>query len=124
MTGPPGTGKTAIAGSIADTCDELGLLAGSFFFATFAASAARRSKRYLVATLAYHLLLQLDDEHPLRHAILSAIRRDPSIFRKRLKDQFKFLLIKPFIDTKHQLDVSTLPKVFIIDSDGLDEVEG
>ncbi|TEB30689.1 hypothetical protein FA13DRAFT_1733552 [Coprinellus micaceus] len=45
LTGPAGTGKTAIAGSIADTCDEEGLLAGSFFFASFLASETRRSKR-------------------------------------------------------------------------------
>jgi hypothetical protein len=122
LTGPAGTGKTAIAGSIADTCDERGLLAGSFFFASFTASETRRSKRYLVATLTYHLIFLLNDNHPLRCAILLAVQKDPSIFKRRLKDQFKFLLVKPFSNTRHQFDTSTLPKVFIID--GLDEAEG
>lgn len=53
--------------------------------------------------------------------MLSAIERYPVIFRKRLKDQFKTLLLKPLLDTRGRLDLSTLPQVFIID--GLDEVE-
>jgi hypothetical protein len=121
LTGPAGTGKSAIAGSLADTCDEYGLLAGSFFFASFTGSEKRRSKRYLVATLTYHLILPLDKQHPLRRAILSAIQRDPFVFERRLRDQLRILLVKPFHDTRHQFDSSTLPKVFIID--GLDEVE-
>jgi hypothetical protein len=121
LTGPAGTGKTAIAGSIADTCDEQGLLAGSFFFASFLASETRRLKRYLVATLVYHLISPLDDDHPLRRAVLLAVQRDRSIFRKRLKDQLRLLLMKPLKDTRSQFDTSVLPKVFIID--GLDEVE-
>jgi hypothetical protein len=121
LTGPAGTGKTAIAGSIADTCDEEGLLAGSFFFASFLASETRRSKRCLVATLAHHLISPLDDDHPLRRAVLSVVQRDRFVFCKRLKDQFKLLLVKPLGDTRGQFDASVLPKVFIID--GLDEVE-
>jgi hypothetical protein len=121
LTGPAGTGKTAIAGSVADTCDEQGLLAGSFFFASFTGSEKRRSKRYLVATLAYHLVMQLGNDHPLRQAILAAVERDPAIFRRRLKDQIRVILVKPFQDTRTRFDTSALPNVFIID--GLDEVE-
>lgn len=122
MTGPAGAGKTAIAGSVADTCDERGLLAGSFFFASFAASGeTRRSKRYLVATLAYHLISALDSDHPLYRAVLSAVQRDRSIFHKRLKDQVRLLFLKPLKDTQGQFDTFALPEVFIID--GLDEVE-
>ena len=121
LTGPAGTGKTAIAGSIADACDEQGLLAGTFFFSSFTGSEKRRSKRYLVATLAYHLVMQLDNDHPLRHAMLAAVERDPSLFRRQLKDQIRGILVKPFHDTHTLFDTSTLPNVFIID--GLDEVE-
>ncbi|KAJ3514295.1 hypothetical protein NMY22_g14786 [Coprinellus aureogranulatus] len=121
LTGPAGTGKTAIMGSIADTCDEEGLLAGSFFYASFTGSEKRCSKRYLVATLAYHLIQGLVDEHPLRHAILAAIQRDPFVFKRQLKDQVRIALLKPYNDSQRQFDSTTLPKVFIID--GLDEVE-
>ena len=68
LTGPAGTGKTAIAGSIADTCDEEGLLAGSFFFASFVASETRRSKRCLVATLGPDDAHQDSGTHGGRHA--------------------------------------------------------
>jgi hypothetical protein len=121
LTGPAGAGKTAIAGSIADTCHELGILAGSFFFASFTGSERRRSKRYLMATLVYHLILPLDGQHPLRRAILSAIQQDPSIFRRQLREQVKVLLVKPFSDTRHQFNATSLPSAFVID--GLDEVE-
>ncbi|KAJ3525968.1 hypothetical protein NMY22_g10356 [Coprinellus aureogranulatus] len=121
LTGPAGTGKTAIMGSIADTCDEEGLLAGSFFYASFTGSEKRCSKRYLVATLTYHLIQALGDDLPLRHAILAAIQRDPLVFKRQLRDQFRIVLLKPFNESLHQFDPSVLPKVFILD--GLDEVE-
>ncbi|KAJ3508620.1 hypothetical protein NMY22_g16554 [Coprinellus aureogranulatus] len=121
LTGPAGTGKTAIMGSIADTCDEKGILAGSYFYASFTGSEKRRSKRYLIATLVYHLIQALGDEHPLRRAVLAAIQRDPLVFKRQLKDQFKIVLLKPFKESLHQFGPSVLPKVFILD--GLDEVE-
>ncbi|TEB30700.1 hypothetical protein FA13DRAFT_527798 [Coprinellus micaceus] len=121
LTGPAGTGKTAIAGSITEMCDELDLLAGGFFFASFAASESRRSKRCLVATLAYDLILPLDDDHPFRRAVIAAILRDPSVFCRRLKDQLRVVLVKPLFNTRHQFDAATLPKVFVLD--GLNEVQ-
>ena len=108
-------------GSVADTCEVERVLAGSFFFSSFAGSEKRRSKRYLVPTLAYYLVTQLPLEHPLRRAILASVRRDPAIFQRRLDFQFTALLVTPFNDTKHRFDSSILPKVFFID--GLDEVE-
>ncbi|KAJ3539498.1 hypothetical protein NMY22_g4716 [Coprinellus aureogranulatus] len=122
LSGPAGGGKTAIAGSIAETCDEQGLLAGSFFFSSFAGSLNRRLKRGLIATLAY-CLLQHDSLEMLRDPMLLAIERDPTIFRKRLRDQCRLLLLKPFYDalSRGPYDRTALPKVIIID--GLDEVE-
>ena len=120
LTGPAGTGKTAIAGSIADICDDRGILAGSFFFSSVSGSELRRSKGSLIATLAYNLL-QHDDLQALRGPMLSRIERDPTIFRKRLKDQCNALLLKPFCDVCGQLNGLAIPKVIVID--GLDEVE-
>ncbi|TEB31358.1 hypothetical protein FA13DRAFT_363031 [Coprinellus micaceus] len=119
VTGPAGSGKTAIAGSIAEICEDRGILAGSFFFSSFLGSEKRKSKRFLVGTLAYGLL-QNDGLQPLRGPILSSIERDLGIFRKRLRDQCKALLLKPFYDARNHLNWS-LPRVIIID--GLDEVE-
>ncbi|TEB33924.1 hypothetical protein FA13DRAFT_1773002 [Coprinellus micaceus] len=120
LSGPAGAGKTAIAGSVAETCEDMGLLAGSFFFSSFSGSEARHSKRCLITTLVY-CMLQHDALQALRGPILTTIERDPSIFRKRLRDQCKALLLKPFHDVGADLDWSSLPKVIIID--GLDEVE-
>ncbi|TEB33811.1 hypothetical protein FA13DRAFT_1789635 [Coprinellus micaceus] len=55
LSGPAGSGKTAIAGSVADVCQARGILAGSFFFSSFSPSPQRSSKQFLVATLAYQL---------------------------------------------------------------------
>lgn len=120
VSGPAGAGKTAIAGSIAEYCDEEGLLAASFFFSSFSSSEKRRSKRCVVATLVYSLL-QHDGLQALRESILSIIERDPAIFRTTLRKQCKALLLKPFHDSLGKLDVSALPRVIILD--GLDEVE-
>ncbi|KAJ3536258.1 hypothetical protein NMY22_g6111 [Coprinellus aureogranulatus] len=120
LSGPAGSGKTAIAGSIAEACDDEGILAGSFFFSSFAGSDNRRTKRCLIATLAY-CFLQHDTLQPLRATILSAMERDPSIFRKSIIGQCKTLLLKPFQVASGRLDMPSLPKVIIID--GLDEVE-
>ncbi|KAJ3524558.1 hypothetical protein NMY22_g10951 [Coprinellus aureogranulatus] len=120
LSGPAGSGKTAIAGSIAETCDDEGILAGSFFFSSFAGSESRRTKRCLIATLAY-CFLQHDALQPLRSVILSAIERDPSIFCKSIIGQCKTLLFKPLQVAARQLALSSLPKVIIVD--GLDEVE-
>ncbi|KAF6756424.1 hypothetical protein DFP72DRAFT_894255 [Ephemerocybe angulata] len=120
LTGPAGTGKTAIAGSVAETCSEQGLLAATFFFSSFSGSADRRSKACFVPTLAYQLRKHTGLQS-VGKAILSAIDNDPAIFRTRLKDQFTELILKPFRQLRGQYDTSTLPKVIIID--GVDECE-
>ncbi|KAF5336483.1 hypothetical protein D9611_006686 [Ephemerocybe angulata] len=120
LTGPAGTGKTAIAGSVAETCSEQGLLAATFFFSSFSGSADRRSKAFFVPTLAYQLRKHTSLQS-VGKAILSAIDNDPAIFRTRLKDQFTELILKPFRQLHAQYDTSTIPKVIIID--GVDECE-
>ncbi|KAJ3538757.1 hypothetical protein NMY22_g5027 [Coprinellus aureogranulatus] len=116
MSGPAGCGKTAIAGSVAEICEERGILAASFFFSSFSASQRRRRKRFLIPTLAYQLM-QADVTGRVREHISSSIRRDPAILRKALKYQCRTLLLKPFIDNPPQTHI----KVIVID--GLDEVE-
>ncbi|KAF6745492.1 hypothetical protein DFP72DRAFT_49531 [Ephemerocybe angulata] len=121
LTGPAGTGKTAIAGSVAETCSKAGLLAASFFFSSFAGSADRRSKRFVVPTLAYQLRKH-QGLAVVGRGILSTIDHDPAVFTARLKDQLEDLVLKPFRQLHGQLDASSIPKVIIID--GIDECEG
>ncbi|KAF5339222.1 hypothetical protein D9611_011125 [Ephemerocybe angulata] len=121
LTGPAGTGKTAIAGSVAETCSKAGLLAASFFFSSFSGSADRRSKRFLVPTLAYQLRKH-QGLAAVGRGILSTIDHDPAVFTTRLKDQLEDLILKPLRQLHGQLDASSIPKVIIVD--GIDECEG
>lgn len=121
MSGPAGTGKTAIAGSVAETCKERGLLAATFFFSSSPGSQERRSKKCLVATIAYQLL-QHDSLKDVRRRILLCVHKNPGIFQTRLKDQLEELVLKPLREFQQEGgDASGWPKVVIID--GLDEVE-
>lgn len=120
LTGPAGAGKTAIAGSVAETCKKKGLLAASFFFSAYQGSANRRSKRCLVSTLAYQLTLH-DSLGSVGSHIFSRIQRDPAIFERRLEDQMEELILKPLRQFRASMKGSppVLPKIVIID--GLDE---
>ncbi|TEB20989.1 hypothetical protein FA13DRAFT_173330 [Coprinellus micaceus] len=120
VTGPAGAGKTAILGSIADECQAQGLLAASFFFSSFSGSASRRSKRCLVATLAYHLqrhksLQGYGDQ------LLSVMAKDQLALSQRLEDQAETLILGPLREIEGGYDRSAIPQVIIID--GVDEVE-
>ncbi|TEB33812.1 hypothetical protein FA13DRAFT_113183 [Coprinellus micaceus] len=117
LSGPAGSGKTAIAGSIAEVCQERDILAGSFFFSSYSASPERHSKGLLIVTLAYQLL-QHDGLEGMEQYVLKAIQRDPAIFKKRLKDQLQALILKPLRKFAPSGD---LPRVLIID--GVDEVQ-
>ncbi|KAJ3505425.1 hypothetical protein NMY22_g17590 [Coprinellus aureogranulatus] len=117
LSGPAGCGKTAIAGSIAEGFHESGILAASFFFSSFAGSPKRRLKRFLIPTLAYQLM-QSDRTGGVRRHILSSINEDPSVLKRRLKDQCRILLLEPFLNHPWP---HFKPRVIVID--GLDEVE-
>ena len=118
VTGPAGGGKTAILGSVAETCQKEGLLACGFFFSTFAKSVNRRYKRCLVPTLAYQLV-QHKALQSVGERILTCIDNDPAIFEKRLEEQFDQLLTQPLQDIMGDIQ---LPKVIIL-IDGLDECQ-
>ncbi|TEB23678.1 hypothetical protein FA13DRAFT_1739861 [Coprinellus micaceus] len=97
LSGPAGTGKTAIAGSVADACQSQGWLAASFFFSGFVpTSPDRRSHMCLMPTLAYHLVQQSAIPE-LRDTILESITENPSIFEKCLEQQLEFLILGPLL---------------------------
>jgi hypothetical protein len=120
MSGPAGCGKTAIAGTIAEECEARGLLAGSFFCSSFSWSHERRSKQFVIPTLAYQLI-QNNRTGELRGNILSWVEGDPTIFRKRLKDQSRVLLLYPSQTLHNRTPPGSIQQIFIID--GLDEIE-
>lgn len=121
LSGPAGTGKTAIAGSIAEICRDQGILAASFFFSSLSKSPDRRSKRRLITTIAYQLL-QHDTLHDVGEKVLACVEKNPAIFRTRLKDQLEELILKPLRDARaYESDTLRWPKAIIVD--GLDEME-
>ncbi|KAF8175123.1 hypothetical protein BJ912DRAFT_989111 [Pholiota molesta] len=90
LYGPAGSGKTAIAQSIAEACEEEGLLAASFFFGRLANG--RNTLAHFVATLAYQLSRSIPE---MADPLLMAIEKDPSIFSRSLSTQMRVLIIEP-----------------------------
>jgi len=116
MYGPARAGKSAIAQTIAEMCDEEMLLLASFFFSRNDRS--RSTVKPLIATVAYQITLNLPDA---RDAILEAIERDPLIFSKSLAVQVKSLIVVPLQQLAKAgfFNESTSHRLVIID--GLDE---
>ena len=114
--GPAGAGKSAIAQTIAEMCEEEMLLLASFFFSRNDPS--RNTVKPLIATIAYQIIFHFPD---IRDAILEAITRDPLIFSKSLVVQFKFLIVaplRPLVDEGFFREPTSRRLVII---DGLDE---
>ncbi|KAJ2933239.1 hypothetical protein H1R20_g3800, partial [Candolleomyces eurysporus] len=120
VTGPAGSGKTAIMGSVADTCQGKGTLGATHFFSSFSGSANRRSKRYFVPTLAYQFI-QHKAMTQIAARILSAIDDNPAIFEQNLEVQFDQLILEPLRACRDRPPLPQWPKVILID--GLDECE-
>ncbi|KAJ2917560.1 hypothetical protein MD484_g2876, partial [Candolleomyces efflorescens] len=118
VTGPAGTGKTAVMGSLAERCAAGGLLAATFFFASWSTSAGRRRKTAFVTTIAYQLAQHRED---LNNAISDAIERSPGIFDKKLQIQMEVLVLAPLREITGTPDRPDLRGVILID--GLDECE-
>ncbi|TEB27799.1 hypothetical protein FA13DRAFT_857750 [Coprinellus micaceus] len=121
LSGPAGSGKTAIAGTIADECYKQGLLAASFFFSAFATSINRHSKNLLIPTLVYRLI-QHESIVGLKGEALAVIERDPIVFERHLDQQLEELVLKPLRKVAGRSDHCHWPKVIVID--GLDECQG
>ncbi|KAF8155501.1 hypothetical protein B0H34DRAFT_498297 [Crassisporium funariophilum] len=111
--GPAGAGKSAIAQTIAELCQEYGLLAASFFFSR--TSRDRNSAKRFFSTLAYQLAIAIPK---LKERIEKVIEVDPSVVNKSMDIQLKKLILQPL--SRIQLSSTQgLPRVIVID--GLDE---
>ena len=114
--GPAGAGKSAIAQTIAEMCEQEMILLASFFFSRNDPS--RSTVNPLIATIVYQISLNLPDS---REAILGAIERDPLIFSKSLAIQVKSLIVgplQPLAEAGYFKDPTSRRLVII---DGLDE---
>ena len=114
--GPAGAGKSAIAQTIAEMCEDEMILLASFFFSRNDPS--RSTVKPLIATIAYQITLNLPQ---VRDAILRAIKHDPLIFSKSLAIQVKSLIVAPLqpLTDAGYFKEPTSRRLIIID--GLDE---
>ena len=115
LYGAAGAGKTAIAQTIAELCEEHKLLLASFFF--LRADSLRSNSKQLVATIAYQISVVIPG---VRVFMEAAIDNDPHLLSRTLITQFMALIVDPL---EHLFGTSVehtdLPYLIIID--GLDE---
>ncbi|KAG2336983.1 hypothetical protein BDR05DRAFT_78216 [Suillus weaverae] len=115
LSGSPGTGKSAIAHTIASRLKNKSKLAGTFFFSRqHKDMPGIASLDFFVPTLAYQIS---KSKHLAKDPVVQSIRSDPAILdpRKPLADQIQELLVKPL----QNLQVSwghLEPKVLVIDA--------
>ncbi|KAJ2924809.1 hypothetical protein H1R20_g12289, partial [Candolleomyces eurysporus] len=121
VTGPAGTGKTAVLGSLAERCKAGKKLAATFFFGSWPASIRRRRNGALVATIAHQLALNYPD---VSDKICKAIEANPDIFDKDLPTQMATLVSAPLREIAAGQPKDRPPVVRgVIIIDGLDECE-
>ena len=114
--GPAGAGKSAIAQTIAEMCEEEMLLLASFFFPRNDPSRSNVSP--LIATIAYQIISNIPH---IRESVLAVIERDPLIFTKSLAVQFKSLIVVPLQPLTEAGFFSKPTSRRLIIIDGLDE---
>lgn len=118
LVGAAGSGKSCIAGSVAEWCQEQNLLLASFCFRR--ADSSRNTTYRFIPTLAYNITQTVADS---RSYIESALGADPHVFTKTLEVQMLRLVLEPLVRLASlhpsQAAIRGLPYVFIID--GLDE---
>ncbi|KAL4756596.1 uncharacterized protein BDW70DRAFT_164328 [Aspergillus foveolatus] len=114
LNGMAGTGKSTIARTVAQTFRENQQLGATFFFKK--GEADRGDAKYLIPTITKQLVTR---QRQLAPGVSKAIKDDPDIAAKSLKEQFNRLLLQPLqsLDSSHSLTT-----VIVIDA--LDECEG
>ncbi|KAJ7438413.1 hypothetical protein B0H11DRAFT_2358649, partial [Mycena galericulata] len=111
LSGPAGSGKSAVAQSFCQRLQEEGRLGGSFFFKRDHPS--RGNARRLFPTIAYNLALIPQ----LQQIIAQTIEKDPAIVDRSMSEQLQRLIIDPC-----RKGCLSEPVTVVID--GLDECEG
>jgi hypothetical protein len=114
LTGPAGTGKSAIMRTMCERLDEENLLGASFFISR--SDEKRSDPQNIVRTLIHNLAKTCSE---LRGPICDALRRNDFISDDSMDRQLQVLISKPYARAAPALDH---PVVLVLD--GLDECEG
>ncbi|KAF9442292.1 kinase-like protein [Macrolepiota fuliginosa MF-IS2] len=117
ISGPAGTGKSAITQTIAEAFKASGWLGSSLFFSR---ESQRDDPDRLVATLVYQLAVNYIE---YKDFIIQRLSHDSNstIFQKNYQTQFKELITEPFRASSNHFGIKG-PSVIIMD--GLDECKG
>ncbi|KXN91945.1 hypothetical protein AN958_11005 [Leucoagaricus sp. SymC.cos] len=122
LYGPAGTGKSAVAQTIAEICVDQDCLGAAFFFSR---PNGRNKAETVVPTIAYQLATSLP---PYRSALTKIIADDITVLEKTPRVQLKKLIIEPFSALQRKRPFTRRPllarKLLLIVLDGLDECEG
>ncbi|KAK1217875.1 hypothetical protein PQX77_019454 [Marasmius sp. AFHP31] len=117
LSGAAGVGKSAIAMTVAQTCEAEKSLVSSFFF--FRSDPNRNNPSALWLTVAHGLTLAIP---ALRNVIEERIANNPTILDASLERQFCDLILNPAPDWSWPRDLAgVLPAPTVIVIDGLDE---
>ncbi|KAK1223835.1 hypothetical protein PQX77_013277, partial [Marasmius sp. AFHP31] len=117
LSGPAGTGKSAIAMTVAQDCEKEGILASSFFF--FRSDPNRNNPSVLIPTIAHDLASTAPF---IQNHIEQTLSKDPMILDATLEIQFRRLIVEPALLWSRQRnlpDSPVLPSIVVLD--GLDE---
>jgi hypothetical protein len=116
LKGVAGTGKTAVAQSVAMIAAKKGLLGASFFFSRTSQDAERRRATAVIPTIAYQLAVK---HERFRSKVCEAVSSEPDVRNTNLQTQAK-LFLSPDVPTNisHPLP---LPLLVVIDA--LDECD-
>ncbi|KAK1216138.1 hypothetical protein PQX77_021235 [Marasmius sp. AFHP31] len=116
LSGAAGVGKSAIALTIAKSCEVMTLLTSFFFFRS---DPRRNNPSALMLTIAHGLATTVP---LLQNHIEQRISADPTILEASLEEQFRELIVRPVLIWSEQsflCGVDVIPNLVIID--GLDE---
>lgn len=114
VRGSAGTGKSAVAQSFGDSCEEGGNHGGSYFFSR---TTNRNELKTVVPTLVYQLAMNVPEYHLF---IERRLATTPLLLRNSPPTQFRKLIIEPFVTLQRQ----GFRNPIVIILDGLDECEG
>lgn len=117
LSGPAGTGKSAVAQTFAEYCEENGCLGSSYFFSR---PNHRDKFETVIPTIAYHLASAFPEYGILLDRLIAY---DPTILDKTPRAQLRKLIIEPFSLLQAQGHPFAQRSVVIL-LDGLDECHG
>ncbi|KAJ3521459.1 hypothetical protein NMY22_g12309 [Coprinellus aureogranulatus] len=121
LTGPAGTGKTAIMGTISETLEKSGQLAASFYFASYTGLIETTSKDRFVTTLAYQLQRHDSLKEQISRSMLSTLQADPALIKTNLKTQMEELVLRPLRNSSTPRRSRNAAPPLVILVDGVDE---